>query len=183
MPAGGLAGAGRFADLTLASASPPDAAPVPTAIEQFDLQSPGITMWAFGHGFHEPELDNQRGRAWRWMSDEARLEIPQTAGDVTLVLEGESPLTYFDAPSTLEVWSGEAKLGTVPLSGDFVVRLGIRAARLRGQPGHAAPHHLADFRAGRAGRAPPTDAGSACASSPSPSSPACRPGETAQIHA
>ena len=152
VPAGGLAGTGRFADLTLASASPPDAAPVPTAIEQFDLQSPGITMWAFGPGFHEPELDNQRGRAWRWMSDEARLEIPQTAGDVTLVLEGESPLTYFDVPSTLEVWSGEAKLGTVPLSGDFVVRLGDPRRAPGGQPGHAAPHHLADFRAGRTGR-------------------------------
>ena len=54
---------------------------------------------------------------------------------MTLVLEGESPLTYFDVPSTLEVWSGEAKLGTVPLSGDFVVRLGIRAARLEASQG------------------------------------------------
>jgi len=128
VPAGTLGGAAGYADLTVASTA--GATPVATAIEQFDLQSPGVTMWAFGRGFHELELDNQRGRAWRWMSEEAVLEIPQTAGDVTLVLEGESPLTYFDGPSTLEVWSGEARLATVPLSGDFVVRLGVYASRL-----------------------------------------------------
>ena len=176
-------GPGRFADLTLASASPPDAAPVPTAIEQFDLQSPGITMWAFGHGFHEPELDNQRGRAWRWMSDEARLEIPQTAGDVTLVLEGESPLTYFDAPSTLEVWSGEAKLGHRAAVGGL--RRPARDPRRapRGQPGHAAPHHHADFRAGRAGRLRRPTPARVATLRRQRRARRCRPGETAQIHA
>ncbi|MGE0361627.1 MAG: DUF2723 domain-containing protein [Vicinamibacterales bacterium] len=130
VPAGALAGAGPFADLTIAS-SAAGAAPVPTAIEQFDLQSPGVTMWAFGRGFHEPELDNQRALAWRWMSDEAVLEVPQTAGDVTLVLQGESPLAYFPGPSTLEIWSGEARLGRIDLSGDFTVRVGVRASRLQ----------------------------------------------------
>jgi hypothetical protein len=129
VPAGVLAGAGAFADLTISSTAG-GAAPMPTAIEQFDLQSPGVTMWAFGRGFHEPELDNQRGRAWRWMSDEAVIEVPQVAGDVTLVIEGESPLTYFDTASTLEVWSGEARLGTIPLAADFTVRLGVLASRV-----------------------------------------------------
>ncbi len=131
VPAGALGGAAGYADLTVASTAAVGAAPVATAIEQFDLQSPGVTMWAFGRGFHELELDNQRGRAWRWMSEEAVIEIPQTAGDVTLVLEGESPLTYFDGPSTLEVWSGEARLASVALSADFVVRLGVYASRLQ----------------------------------------------------
>ncbi len=131
VPAGALGSAAGYADLTVASTAAVGAATVATAIEQFDLQSPGVTMWAFGRGFHELELDNQRGRAWRWMSEEAMLEIPQTAGDVTLVLEGESPLTYFDGPSTLEVWSGEARLASVALSGDFVVRLGVHASRLQ----------------------------------------------------
>jgi hypothetical protein len=134
VPAGALAGAGGFADVAVASSSA-GTAPVPTAIEQFDVQSPGVTMWAFGRGFHEPELDPLRARAWRWMSEEAVLEIPQTAGDVTLVLEGESPLTYFGAPSTLEVWSGEARLGSVPLSADFTVRLGVLATRLQAGQG------------------------------------------------
>jgi hypothetical protein len=130
VPAGRLAGAGRYADLTIASATAAGAAPVATAIEQFDIQSPGVTMWAYGRGFYEPELDNQRALAWRWMSEEALLEVPQSAGDVTLVLEGESPLRYFGSPSTLEVWSGEARLGTVELAGDFVVRLGVFASRV-----------------------------------------------------
>jgi hypothetical protein len=134
VPAGALAGAGPFADLTIASTAAGGAA-VPTAIEQFDLQSPGVTMWAFGRGFHEPELDNQRGLAWRWMSGEAVLEVPQTAGDVTLVLQGESPRTYFDTPSTLEVWSGEARLARVELSADFTVRLGVLASRLQAAGG------------------------------------------------
>lgn len=129
VPAGALDGAGAFADLTVASTAT-GAAPVPTAIEQFDLQSPGVTMWAFGGGFHEPELDNQRGRAWRWMSEEAVIVVPQVAGDVTLVIDGESPLTYFDTPSTLEVWSGEARLGTIQLAADFTVRLGVLASRI-----------------------------------------------------
>ena len=72
LPAGALGGAAGYADLTVASTAGVGAAPVATAIEQFDLQSPGVTMWAFGRGFHEPELDNQRGRAWRWMSERGR---------------------------------------------------------------------------------------------------------------
>jgi hypothetical protein len=87
-------------------------------------------MWAYGDGFHEPELDNARGVGWRWMSERAVLEIPQTAGDVTLVLRGESPLRYFEQPSVLDVRAGDASLARVSLSGDFTVRVGVRAARL-----------------------------------------------------
>ena len=158
--------------------------PVPTAIEQFDLQSPGITMWAFGRGFHEPELDNQRGRAWRWMSDEARLEIPQTAGDVTLVLEGESPLTYFDvAVHAGGVERRGASSGTVPLVG-----------RLRRPARASAPRASRPARA-RCASPPrrPSRRPSAARSADRrrlglrlftvASSPACRPAETAQIHA
>jgi hypothetical protein len=103
---------------------------VPAAIEQFDLQSPGVLMWAYGDGFHEPELDNARARSWRWMSEKATIEVPQSGGDLTLVLRGESPLVYFDKPSTLEVRSGDTALGRVDLSGDFEVRIGVRGARL-----------------------------------------------------
>ena len=134
VPAAALAGEGPFADLTVAT-SAPGGAVVPTAVEQFDVQSPGVTMWAFGRGFHEPELDNLRARSWRWMSEEAVLEVPQTAGDVTLLLEGESPLTYFEAPSTLEVWCGDVRLGSLALSGDFTVRLGVRASQLAASGG------------------------------------------------
>ena len=101
-----------------------------TSVEQFDLQSPGALMWAFGSGFHEPELDNARARSWRWMSERAEIEVAQVAGDATLVLRGEAPLTYFDGPSTLEVRCGDVLLGKLDLSGDFEVRIGVLESRL-----------------------------------------------------
>ena len=58
--------------------------------------------------------------------------MPQSAGDVTLVLEGESPLEISTRRPTLEVWSGEARLAHASrLAGDFVVRLGVRALARR----------------------------------------------------
>jgi len=130
VPAGALAGDGPWASLTLRATPVSGPAAVPAAIEQFDLQSPGVTMWAYGDGFHEPELDNARAVSWRWMSERAVIDVPQTAGDVTLVLTGESPLRYFDTPSVLDVRVGESSLGRVELRGDFTVRVGVRAARL-----------------------------------------------------
>lgn len=135
LPAGALLGEGPWAELTLAAVAVSGEQPVPAAIEQFDLQSAGVTMWAYGDGFHEPELDNSRALSWRWMSERAVIEVPQTAGDVTLVLRGESPLTYFDTPSTLEARVGDARLGRVELSGDFTLRFGVRAQRLASSGG------------------------------------------------
>ena len=157
--------------------------PVPTAIEQFDLQSPGVTMWAFGRGFHEPELDNQRGRAWRWMSDEARARDSadgrrRDAGARRRVAARRTSTS----PSTLEVWSGEAKLGHRAARPGTSSSGSASAPRASRPAGHAAPHHHADVRAGRAGRLRRPAPARACDSSPWRSSPACRPAETAQNH-
>ncbi len=135
LPAGVLDGDGAWATLALRSTAVGTAAPVPTSIEQFDVQSPGVLMWAYGEGFHEPELDSARARAWRWMSERAVIEVPQPAGDVTLVLRGESPLAYFEQPSTLEVRAGDSLLGRVELSGDFAVRVGVRAGAIQAAGG------------------------------------------------
>lgn len=135
LPAGVLAGEGPWATLSLRSAPAAGTVAVPTSIEQFDLQSPGVLMWAYGEGFHEPELDNTRARSWRWMSERAVLEVPQTAGDVTLVVRGESPLTYFPQPSTFEVRAGEQLLGRLDLRADFTVRIGVRRPTLEAAGG------------------------------------------------
>lgn len=135
LPAGALAGDGAWAELTLRATPVSGSAPVATAIEQFDLQSSGVTMWAFGEGFHETELDNARALSWRWMSERAVLEVPQAAGDVTLVVRGESPLTYFAGPSTFEARAGEALLARVELTADFTVRIGVRAKQLEASGG------------------------------------------------
>ena len=104
----------------------------PTAIEQFDLQSPGITMWAFGRGFHEPELDNQRG---------ARLAMDERRGAARDSPDGRRRDAGARGRVAADVLrrrrrrsrcgAARRELGTVPLSGDFVVRLGVRAARAR----------------------------------------------------
>ena len=135
LPPGALSGAGRWAEVTVRSTPVSGTATVATAIEQFDVQSAGTLMWAFGPGFHEPELDNVRARSWRWMSERGEIQVAQAAGDATLLLRGEAPLTYFDSPSTLEVRCGDVVLGRVELSGDFVVRLGVREAQLQAGDG------------------------------------------------
>ncbi len=130
LPAGALEGDGRWAELTLRSTSISGAPPVATAVEQFDLQSPGALMWAYGSGFHEPELDHVQARSWRWMSERGELDVVQPAGDATLVLRGESPLTYFERPSTLEVRCADVSLGRFDLNGDFEVRVVVTEACL-----------------------------------------------------
>ncbi len=130
LPAGSLQGPGRWADVTVRAVPVSGTQPVAASVEQFDLQSPGALMWAFGTGFHEPELDSARALSWRWMSERAEIEVAQAAGDATLVLRGEAPLTYFDGPSTLEVRCGEVVLGKVALSGDFEVRMGVLEGQL-----------------------------------------------------
>ncbi len=135
LPAGALTGDGRWAELTLRSTAVSGQQPVATAVEQFDVQSPGTLMWAFGTGFHEPELDSVQARSWRWMSERAELDVVQPAGDVTLVLRGESPLKYFEQPSTLEVRCGDVSLGRLDLSGDFDERLVVPDACLHAGDG------------------------------------------------
>jgi hypothetical protein len=135
LPAGALSGEGTWAELTLRSAPVSGERPVPSSIEQFDVQSPGVLMWAYGDGFHEPELDNARALAWRWMSDRAIVQVPQAAGDFTLVVRGESPLRYFDRPSTFEARIGDTVLGRVDLSGDFTLRFGVLESRLTASGG------------------------------------------------
>lgn len=135
VPAGGLAGEGPWAELTIRSTAAAGTAPVATAVEQFDVQSPGVLMWAYGTGFHEMELDNAldnvRARSWRWMSDTAEIAVQQIAGDATLVIRGEAPLTYFATPSAFEVRCGQVSLGRLDLSGDFDLSIGIQEARLK----------------------------------------------------
>ena len=135
LPAGALAGDGAWATLSVRSAPLSGSAAVATSIEQFDVQSPGVLMWAYGDGFFEPELDNARARSWRWMSERAVLEVPQTSGDFTLEIRGESPLTYFPQRSILEVRAGERVLGRVELSADFTVRIGVLASTIAASGG------------------------------------------------
>ena len=72
LPAGRLSGSGRHCRVQSTAVS--GAASIPTAIEQFDLQSSGALMWGYGDGWHEAEFNQTLG-VWRWASDRSTLRI------------------------------------------------------------------------------------------------------------
>ena len=98
IPAGKLSGAGPLAALTVQSAAVSGSATITTAIEQFDLQDDGVTMWGYDDGWQEAEYSPALG-VWRWTSDRATLRIVGPARALRITLSIESPLKYFpDAP-------------------------------------------------------------------------------------
>lgn len=104
LPAGTLSGTSPLGRLDLQSAASPGSSP-PTAVEQFDLQTSGTLLWAFDEGWHEAEYNPRLG-LWRWTSERAALRIVDAAGPVTVRLQIESPLRYFDAAPTVKVLAG-----------------------------------------------------------------------------
>lgn len=109
VPAGGLAGDGLLARLTVRSETD-RVAPVPTAIEQFDVQSAGSLMWAYDDGWHEAEYDPSLGM-WRWTAERATLRIIGASGPVAVTMRVERPRRYFDDDPTVRVLAGSQLLG------------------------------------------------------------------------
>jgi len=109
LPAGGLTGEGALARLTIASTAPGGAA-IPTAIEQFDLQSRGTLMWAYDEGWHEAEYDPGLG-VWRWTSERATLRILDASTPVAITLRVETPRRYFDDDPAVRVTAGGRTVG------------------------------------------------------------------------
>jgi hypothetical protein len=104
LPAGRLAGEG-LAHLTIRAMSR-EGSSVPTAIEQFDLQSSGALMWGYDEGWYEAEFNPGLG-VWRWTSERALLRILNAHDPVAVTLTVEPPQRYFDAPPTVRVRAGE----------------------------------------------------------------------------
>jgi hypothetical protein len=109
LPAGALAGEGRFAALTLQSTAAIDGATIPTAIEQFDLQPHGTLMWGLDAGWHEAEYTPALG-VWHWTSERAALRVVGATTALRVDFEIESPLTYFDVPSQVKALAGSREL-------------------------------------------------------------------------
>jgi hypothetical protein len=108
LPADALRGDG-LAELTIRSSS--DAgSPVPTAIEQFDVQSAGTMMWGYGEGWQEAEFNTELG-VWRWTSDRATLRIVGWSGPLEIVLRVESPRKYFDEDPIVRLTADGEVLG------------------------------------------------------------------------
>ncbi len=120
VPAGRIGGEG-YARLTVRVAPVDGAVLAPVAIEQFDLQSVGVPVWGFDHGWHEAEFDRRTGRSFRWTSGSADLRIAGASRDVELRLSGESPLKYVERAPAVVVRVGSVVAGARDAVGRFHV--------------------------------------------------------------
>jgi hypothetical protein len=118
IPAGMLESSDGYVPLEVASEAPGDRQ-VPVALEQFDLQGDGVPMIGVEQGWHEPEYNPSTARAWRWTTERATLWIRPVGRDVTLVLEGESPLRYFDSPPVVTITAAARQVVQFSPSSDF----------------------------------------------------------------
>jgi hypothetical protein len=115
IPAGRLSGDGALARLTVHSTPVSGSAPIPTAIEQFDLQNAEELMWAYGSGWQEPESSLQFG-VWRWTSERATLRIIGPPQNLRITMWIESPLRYFDEAPVVRATAGNRELAVATLS-------------------------------------------------------------------
>lgn len=111
---------GSLRKLVIASTALSGNAAVPTAIEQFDLQSGGTPVWGFAEGWHEAEYNPARG-LWHWTSDRATMRVTGATGPLELVLRIESALRYFDRPSTVQVRAGSRTLASATIASDHTI--------------------------------------------------------------
>ena len=139
VPAGALTGAGDWARLTVAARPPAGAAGTAgAAIEQFDLQSGAdALMLGFDDGWHEQEYSFVQGRAWRWTSEAATLRIlagPEVR-QVSLQIQAESPLRYFDGAPEVVLRAGGRELSRMTPTHDFVLAADVPADALEASGG------------------------------------------------
>jgi hypothetical protein len=112
LPAGVLAKAGAYVPLEVTAVGS-------ASLEQFDAQPPGVPMFAYDRGWHEPEFNRVEGRSWRWASERADLWVRPIGRAVTLHLAGENPRRYFDAAPHVRVLAGTRELAAFDPGRDF----------------------------------------------------------------
>ena len=132
-----LRGDGPYATLTIRSTAVTQTdSPVPVTVEQFDYQRSDGTLFAFGSGWHEPEIEAETGETWRWAARRATPLLHRPAGaDVALNLAGGAPRPRFrlrrSASPHIDVTSGERLLdrfpGPVRFSRQITVPAGVSA--------------------------------------------------------
>lgn len=115
IPAGRLIGDGPLARLTVQSTAASGTAPIPTAIEQFDLQDDHALMWGYDAGWQEAEYAPALG-VWRWTSDRASLRVAGPPQTVRVTLSIESPLRYFDEAPLVRATAGSRELAVTTMS-------------------------------------------------------------------
>ena len=129
LPPGSLIGSGMYAPLVV-RASATDGPVQPVSLEQFDVQSAGVPMFAFEDGWYEPEQERSSGRQWRWMSPSAKLWVRPVGRDVRLKISAESPLRYFDGAPALRLGAEDLVLARLSPSADFEWEVVVPSDRL-----------------------------------------------------
>jgi hypothetical protein len=130
LAAGILDGTGYVPLRVSSSAADGSGRMVPVTLEQFDLQRDGTVMFGFMDGWQEPEYSPATSRAWRWMSEQARLWVRPIGRDVVLTINGESPLKYFDTAPNLRLTADGAAVAHFTPSSDFTQRIVLPADAL-----------------------------------------------------
>ena len=125
LPAGALTGAAHYQPLELRTSGSEQ-----LLLEQFDSQPEGVPMLGLDAGWQEPEFNPATGLAWRWMSERADLWVRPVGRAVTLRIEGESPLRYFDAAPKVRVLAGDREIASFELSADFDQSIAVPADAL-----------------------------------------------------
>lgn len=131
MPAGALVTDQRWMTLSVEARDVSTGRYSPAgAIEQFGLAPLSRAMIGYAAGWNEQELNTVTGRAWRWSSGRADLQVVSAGGDVTVQIDGESPLKTFGRPSHVTVRCGTRVLFDDQVSADFGWRLRVSGADL-----------------------------------------------------
>jgi hypothetical protein len=123
LPAGVLAGAAAYQPLDVSAVGV-------VSLEQFDVQPPGIPMFGYDRGWHEPEFSQAQGRAWRWTSESSDLWVRPIGRDVTLHIAGEDPRRYFKVTPHLRVVVAGREIAAFDPAGDFDLQATIPAGAL-----------------------------------------------------
>jgi hypothetical protein len=92
-------------------------ATLPTAIEQFDVQSPDTLMWGYDEGWHEAEYAPALG-VWRWTSNRATLRVVGASGALQVSMRIDRPRKYFDDDPIVRLLAGDQVLAQTTFAGD-----------------------------------------------------------------
>jgi hypothetical protein len=128
LPPGALDGAAAYQPLDVSAVGV-------VSLEQFDAQPPGVPMFGYDRGWHEPEFSPVLGLAWRWASESADLWVRPIGRDVTLRLTGEDPLRYFDAPPRVRIVAAGREFAASDVAGGFDLQATIPADALEAANG------------------------------------------------
>jgi len=134
LESGALAGPSAFARLVASYASPAGK-PHTVRLTQLAVAAPSELFFVQHAGWNEIEYSKDLQRRWRWTAARAQTFVNSGGRDLTLILSGESPLRYFDAPPRVTVRAGNQVLATSQPSEDFEMTVKIPAAALAAAEG------------------------------------------------